>query len=426
MKKTFNINISGFGFTVDEDAYDLLNDYLDTLQHAFSTEEDSREIIADIECRIAELLTERQAGSSAIVTLEDVKLIIARIGRPEDMMETDKSASTTDGYDAEAGRSTTAGSTGTTGASGISSTPPPYYGARIERKLFRDPQDAMIGGVCAGLAAYFKVDVTWVRLLTVALSLLSFTTAALVYLILWIVLPEASTPYQRMQMSGEQPTMANIGRSVTEGFDDVNKTVGSVPQPDNRTGWMRFLDSLTNICAVVAKILLFCLVIVAIPVVGALAVGLLGCVFAIILLSSTWGTAVWNNVAPDSLAEMGDPILGLVLVIGAILTIGIPLFALIWVILMKSHPMNKGWRVCLLASWIIGFITMAVCCGIITADCELGKLKHKHGIDKVVTIDSTYLDDDDDIDTDSAAEVTDSIRKVKVRMTVEAEAPDKK
>ncbi|MDE5875777.1 MAG: PspC family transcriptional regulator, partial [Muribaculaceae bacterium] len=87
MKKTFNINLAGFAFTIDEDAYSLLHDYLNTIEHAFSKEEDSKEISLDIEARVAELLMEKTTTGSPIVTLRDVEEVIARIGKPEDMIE---------------------------------------------------------------------------------------------------------------------------------------------------------------------------------------------------------------------------------------------------------------------------------------------------------------------------------------------------
>ncbi|MDE6444767.1 MAG: PspC family transcriptional regulator, partial [Muribaculaceae bacterium] len=90
MKKTFSINIAGFPFIIDEDAYTLLNDYLKTIEHAFSRQEDAREIVSDIEGRVAELLMEQVAEGSQIITINQVEEVITRIGKPEDMLEEDE------------------------------------------------------------------------------------------------------------------------------------------------------------------------------------------------------------------------------------------------------------------------------------------------------------------------------------------------
>lgn len=87
MKKTFNINISGYVFTIDDDAYDLLKDYLDTLHHAFASQEDGAELIADIEQRMAEILGQQNDGGMRVITIADAEAIIARMGRPEEIIE---------------------------------------------------------------------------------------------------------------------------------------------------------------------------------------------------------------------------------------------------------------------------------------------------------------------------------------------------
>lgn len=93
MKKTFNINVAGFPFTIDDDAYTLLSDYLDTIEHAFAKQDDSRELVNDIESRIAELLLEQTSSGSAIVTAQDVEQVIRRVGQPEEMIEEDETIS---------------------------------------------------------------------------------------------------------------------------------------------------------------------------------------------------------------------------------------------------------------------------------------------------------------------------------------------
>ena len=138
MKKTFNINIAGFPFTIDDDAYSLLNDYLDAIEHAFKNVEDSQELVNDIECRIAELLLEYTSSSSPIVTVTQVEDVIKRIGKPEEMIAEDETISISGN-----------GEKTKTDSFFEEVTPPPFTQKNPyqKKKLFRDPQNAMLGGV---------------------------------------------------------------------------------------------------------------------------------------------------------------------------------------------------------------------------------------------------------------------------------------
>ena len=90
MKKTFNINISGYVFTIDEDAYELLRNYLDTLHNVFSNETDNAELVADLELRMAELLGVVTEGGAKVITIRNVEELISRMGRPEELVETEE------------------------------------------------------------------------------------------------------------------------------------------------------------------------------------------------------------------------------------------------------------------------------------------------------------------------------------------------
>ncbi len=405
MKKTFNINLSGIVFTIDEDAYALLSDYLDTLQHAFSKEEDGEEILHDIEARAAELLLEMLGEERTVVTLADVENVIARIGRPEEMIGEVSDSEETIIIDEEV-----AGNDGPP-------LPPPYSGPNQapRRKLFRDPQNAMIGGVCAGFAAYLHVDVTWVRLFTIAISLLSVSTAALIYVVLWIVLPEAKTPYQRMEMNGEAPTIANIGRSVTNVFrgerGENQEMKNDMEQP--RTGFKRFLDSLVQICGAIAKIILVAILIVSFPVLFALAIALIACIFALILFSTSLGAALWENVPLNIFGNnVEEPILALFCAIGFIIAIGIPLFSLIWICIFKNHPMSSGWKKALVSTWVVGFILAGVTTGLLavrsSTDDWRDNLRNIPNIQKIEDV-NVDIDIDDIDDLKELMDETDSV-----------------
>ncbi len=173
MKKVININFQGQVIAIEEDAYEVLKLYIDSLKVYFSREEDGDEIVNDIECRIAELFGNRLKHGIPCITVEDVESIIASIGRPRDFDADYEEVSRETSRDQGEGRSTRGESReGTKGEE--------------PRKLYRNSSDKIIGGVCSGLAHFLKVDPVWIRLLFVIL----FGVFFWVYLVLWIVLKE--------------------------------------------------------------------------------------------------------------------------------------------------------------------------------------------------------------------------------------------
>ncbi|MBD5357231.1 MAG: PspC domain-containing protein [Bacteroides sp.] len=350
MKKTFNINVAGFPFTIDEDAYSLLNDYIKTLEHAFEQQEDGTEVVSDIESRIAELLLECTSSGSPIVTLENVEEVISRVGKPEEMFEDEIKVSVND----------ETGATTVTDSETQRISPPPYIPPLppLKRKLYRDPQNSMLGGVCSGMAWFLKVDPTWVRLITVILTIASFATCSIAYLILWIVIPEARTPLERMEMMGEEPTVENIGKTVTGNFRDDNHPAAHTSNSANTFG-----STIAKIFSILVKVIIVIGMILAVILLGALVIGLLGCVFALIMFGTSWGGTVFGEISPI-IEEAGSiPVYGLVCGIGSILTIGIPLYLLIRKGWNNPTPLSGTMKTTLTILWIIGFTTAAITAG---------------------------------------------------------------
>ena len=199
MKKTLTVNLGGTVFNNDDDAYRLLDNYLNNLWQHFRKEAGADEIVDDIERRISELFCEKQAGEPKVITLTDVEQVISRMGRPEEMEEAGENAP---------------------------QDPGSSQSASIPRKrLFRDPDDKILGGVFSGLAAYFGLDVQLLRLLMFVLLFFSTGTLIIIYIICWIIIPQARTAADRLSMRGEAVTLENIGRTVTNGFERVSHGV---------------------------------------------------------------------------------------------------------------------------------------------------------------------------------------------------------
>ena len=194
MNKTTSINLGGFFFHIDEDGYNKLSSYLQAVKRSLSPE-GREEIIKDIESRIAELAQEKLGNCKQVISIEDVDAIISIMGQPEDY-KIDDSDNTKSNYQ---------------------SSQDYYY---TPKKLYRDKDNALLGGVMSGLGHYFGVDPLWLRLIMVILFF-GFGTGIIIYLILWILLPEAVTTSQKLEMKGQPITISNIEKKVKEGFNEI-------------------------------------------------------------------------------------------------------------------------------------------------------------------------------------------------------------
>jgi phage shock protein PspC (stress-responsive transcriptional regulator) len=202
MNKTHNINLGGYPFTIDNDAYEHLQDYLNKIHKHFESSEGFEEIVDDIETRMAELLFER-IKTKSIVTMDDVNNAISIMGTPEEF-----------GAEAFGGES--------------SSNGPLKRKYKTGKRLFRDPDDKIIGGLCSGLASYFGItEVLWVRI--------AFAVAALVggiglplYLIMWAIVPEAKTPKDFLAMRGEPINVTNIAKIVEEQVEQISDQLSEI------------------------------------------------------------------------------------------------------------------------------------------------------------------------------------------------------
>ncbi len=203
MNKTCNINVGGYPFTIDDDAYRHLEDYLDKIDARFQGTDGGGEIIEDIEQRMAELLQE-YTKSKDIVTVMDVEKAIETLGSPADFDEFE-------GQSEYARRKSGKSSDYKTG-----------------KNLYRDTDDQMIGGVCSGLAAYFGIeDVVWVRI-AFAITFFGAGSGLLLYLILWAVVPEAKTPKDFLAMRGEPINVDNIARIVQEQVGQISEQLSDL------------------------------------------------------------------------------------------------------------------------------------------------------------------------------------------------------
>ncbi len=205
MKKNISINISGIIFHIEEDGYESLRKYLDSINKYFSSFEDSSEILADIESRIAEIFLSKLNEGKQVITSDDVSTLMVTMGSVTDFRAAEEE-STADSSAASA--SSSSSSRKEQGSSGSSQT-------SAQKKLTRDGKRKVLGGVCAGMAHYFNVDPVWTRVLFALLALGSSGALILLYIILWIALPESAE-------LDDQPSVKKMYR------DPENKVIGGV------------------------------------------------------------------------------------------------------------------------------------------------------------------------------------------------------
>ena len=215
MKEVMNIGIGGKSFVVETSAYEILRDYLELFSSKIKPGESS-EVMEDIESRIAELCSENISAYKNVVTESIVVKIVTQLGLPNGESYRPFQGAAAGAAKGAAGAATGAASASSGASGAYSGAAGAAYGAGAEeqsvpKKLFRDSDDKMIGGVCSGLGFYLGADPVLVRVLFL-IALLFGTLGFWVYLIIWIVAPLAVNPVQKCEMRGLAPTAENLGK----------------------------------------------------------------------------------------------------------------------------------------------------------------------------------------------------------------------
>ena len=354
MKKNITINLCGRLFQIDEDAYELLQQYIESLRQSFGHEEGGEEIVNDIEARIAELFSELNQQGIEAITIEHVKDIITRIGKPEELTgEEEKSDNGGHKYDSFR-----------TAAQGFRDN---VRARTAGKRLYRNPNDKMVAGVLSGIAAYTASDVTWWRIGYVLLVLgsnflfgpilhvihmgfffhvnLAFI---LFYFILAIVLPMADTPKQVLEMKGKDVTPQNLADVVVEDKQPVQRRRGC----------------LGSVFSVIFSILVAFFVAIASIVGLVLLVSLLLIIVSLVIVFTVPSVrmSLPFDIEELHLAELMSvhPWIVIIFVIGLLHAICIPLYAIVHMLLSKAgkaQPMGIGRRILWIVLWVV-----SLCC----------------------------------------------------------------
>lgn len=336
MNKTVTINISGIIFHIEEDAYDKLGKYLQTIRGYFKDSEGRDEIMADIEARIAEMLQERVSQSKQVVLMTDVDHVISVMGQPEEF-----AGDAAD--DSEEKKKEDPKQESTTGHRG--------------RRLYRDPDEGVLGGVCTGLGYYFGLDPVWIRG-AFCIAFFVFGTGLLFYILLLLIIPKAQTTAEKLEMRGEPVNVHNIGRTVEEEFENIKSRVKNFGDRANQYGretnerWRnehRFGDAIGDFFRGVFRV--FGKLIAALMV-------MIGIAFLIGLLTSTFGITNFSSEAFEFLLHsiLPDHMFGWAVTAG-LLFFGVPCLMMIYTgmkILLKLQYKNTAINLTALGLWLAG------------------------------------------------------------------------
>ncbi|MFC2097511.1 PspC domain-containing protein [Bacteroidota bacterium] len=335
MKKTIKININGIVFNVDEDAFDKLSKYLKSLEGHFSHSDEGKEIISDIEARIAELFQECLSPGKEVINITDVTKVLEILGQPEEFDDDDETSGQKESFKES------------------------LFSIKGKR-LYRDTDNRVLGGVCSGIAEYFNIDPVIVRIV-IGLTFLFYLTGLLIYAILWIAIPAADTTAKKLEMKGEKVNVPNIEKKIREEYEHVKDNLKKIPSTEyyrrSRSFFERFFGGIGRIILVFFKIILaiigVCFVIAGFSVL----VGLFGGFF---FSSETFNGHLWgfdSFTLNSFLYKFADPSNVSLAMTGIALFIGIPVVAIIYAgikMLFRFRANNRIIGASAFTFWLVG------------------------------------------------------------------------
>ena len=329
MKKTVTVNIGGIVFHIEETAYEQLQSYLSNIKSYFTLSDGRDEIIQDIETRIAEMFSEKISNSRMVVTDADVEEVMKQLGKPSEVAGADEESSTKENPNQE----------------------------RPDKKLFRDPDDKIIGGVCSGVAHYFGIQPLWLRLLLV-FTIIYFGAGLLLYIILWIVMPKAKNASEKLAMKGKPINLDSIKETIEEDVNDLKERVKG-KKPLFQKGTSRLARFVEDVISIVLQIIKFI-------------AKFIGAIISVILFIFLFSLMIALLGITGALGDVNIPVFlsnfvlsstqMFIAITGIALLIGIPLLLILYRVLrylfnIRKEP--KPVRTTAGVLWIIGLIMVA-------------------------------------------------------------------
>lgn len=335
MNKTIIININSIVFHIEEDAYETLRSYMIDIKRHFGKSEDSKEILEDIENRIAEMFSERiHSGRKEVINMEDVNLVISQMGRVSDFEDVTGSNTNITENDTEAPIE-------------HSPLPEPEY---FSKRLMRDPDDKVFGGVCSGLGHYFGMESKWIRVIFLLFFLFA-GSGVFLYIVLWMVIPTATSRADKMAMRGEAPNLQNFKKSFEKEMEGFQANFSGAGEHISR-GARSAGDFLASIVRGFVKFMGFILLIST----GLTIIGL----FIAFVVHILYFMGMDNiDVAPAiQIMSTGSAFFATLAVFLAITIPFLAAFYLLLRALFKIQPMNNFASLTLFTTWVLSIIAI--------------------------------------------------------------------
>ena len=315
MKRTFTVNINNIIFNIDEDAYEHLQKYLHSIRDQFADNESLEEIMINVKTRLSQLFQPQISSTKQVINLADVLDAIEELGQLKDF-DSDGEEDKKEEKKKEKSES--------------------------DKRLFRDGENKIIGGVCSGISAYFNINPLIVRILFVVLALLA-GSSIIIYLILWIAIPEAKTSIEKLQMKGDKIDIESITEKIKqefEGFESrINKIKDDTVSAANTYGTNKETKTLSekilhNIFKIGELVFKFIVSVFGFILIFVGLFALVGFIFSLVSIDSSFfiSDVGFNSFSIQSLVDVfadssADKTL---LIIGIIISIGIPLIMLVY------------------------------------------------------------------------------------------------
>lgn len=312
MNKTVTINIAGLFFHIDEDAYTKLSNYLEAIKNSLNTE-GKEEIINDIESRIAEIFSAEINPTGGVVNITNVDDVIKIMGQPEDYRLDDETEDANSNQENKQ-----------------------EYKSKRSKKLFRDGDNRIIGGVLSGLGNYFNIDSIWIRIIFIIL-IFPLGVSAIIYPILWIIIPKAKTTADFLEMKGEPVNISNIEKAVKQNIDYLGNNIRNIDTKRIREAGSTIGDVLKKIIGV------------SFITIGIL--GIMGSFIFYFALNTSVSKRSFSGIPVNQIVELGYPAWSPILAVS--LMAFIPMLILFLVGLKLTY---KNIKYIGLVSILLGFI----------------------------------------------------------------------
>jgi len=324
MKKTLTVNLNNTVYNIDNDAYELLQQYLNEVEERLSPDE-KKEVMADIESRISELFSEKLQKGKNVINIHDVEEVINILGKPNQFSEEEEEQDTKSKSFAR------------------------NESGKFRRKFYRDQDNAVLGGVAAGLAVFIGWDVVLVRILLVIILLLGWGTIIPIYLVLWLIVPPAKSIAQKLEMQGEDVTAERIKAEI----NNLKNYVESDKFKESATG---VGNKLGEVIRVFFKVLLGFIGAIM-GFVGFILLGVLLLLLSFLIFDPT----VFSGFIPE--LNLFSPDRAVLMVIALLLIVGIPIFMLIYwaikIITGKRRDRSGAFSWVMVVLWFIGIFMFA-------------------------------------------------------------------